>query len=432
MASLSLVNSGNRIGYRLQFRTKDQRKRSIWLGGLSKRDATRFQSNLESLIESSRVNTTPDARILEWANGIDERFKTVLAQYGLIPTQALPVVSENRDVRLLGDLVDHYVLEQKHFSIITRANFKQVRSWAVEYFGAKCVVASITPAKFVSWMTWMVHADEGDTRKTLSTSSAKKHAKRLRQVFSYGVKARLLSENVADGIKIGDETNDERKHYVDRATATLVIDNCPSMEWKLLFALARYCGLRIPTEIQVLKWSDVLWDQNRLRIDSKKTGLRFCPLFEPALRLLREAFDMADEGATHIFPNRTTESNLRTHMHRIIKSAGLVPWPKVFVNLRSSCRTDLEDNFRETVINAWIGHSTKIGQKHYSQVRPSDWEEANRFGGSAGGSISANQGGIGNHQENPKPAKSLVLMGTDSPRCVNEYPRLGSNQRQRD
>ena len=97
-------------------------------------------------------------------------------------------------------------------------------------------------------------------------------------------------------------------------------------------------------------------------------------------------------------------------MHRIIRSACLVPWPKVFVNLRSSCRTDLEDNFRETVINAWIGHSTKIGQKHYSQVRPSDWEEANRFGGSAGGSISANQGGVSNHHENQKPAKSLVLM----------------------
>ena len=170
-------------------------------------------------------------------------------------------------------------------------------------------------------------------------------------MFSYAVKARLLSENAADGIKIGDETNDERKHYVDRATATAVIDNCPSMEWKLLFALSRYCGLRIPTEIQVL---------------------------------------------------------------------------------RSSCRTDLEDNFRETVINAWIGRSTKIGQKHYSQVRPSDWEEANRFGGSAGGSISANQGGIRNHHENQKPAKSLVLMGTDSPRCVNEYPRQGSNLRQVD
>lgn len=182
-----------------------------------------------------------------------------------------------------------------------------------------------------------------------------------------------------------------------------------------------------PTEVHVLKWSDVLWDQNKLRIESKKTGLRYCPIFEPALKLLREAYDMAPERATHIFPNRNTESNLRTHMHRIIKSAGLVPWPKVFVNLRSSCRTDLEDNFRETVINAWIGHSTKVGQKHYSQVRPSDWEEANRFGGSTGGSISANLGTNSHHHENGGPAKSLGVMGSDSPRCNKRYPRQGSN-----
>ena len=425
MASLN-YQSGDRSGYRLQFRTVDKRKRSIWLGEISKREATKFHACVEDLIASSKTGSI-DARVMEWANGIDERFKTVLAQYGLIPKQVLPTVSPDRDVRLLGDFVDHYLSEQKHFSTITRANFKQVRSWAVDYFGAKCVVASITPAKFVSWMTWMVHCDEGEERKTLSPSWAKKHAKRLRQILAYGVSARLLNENVADGIKIGDETNDDRKYYVDRATASEVIEHCPTIEWKLIFALARFCGLRVPTEVHVLKWSDVLWDQNKLRIESKKTGLRYCPIFEPALKLLREAYDMAPERATHIFPNRNTESNLRTHMHRIIKSAGLVPWPKVFVNLRSSCRTDLEDNFRETVINAWIGHTTKVGQKHYSQVRPSDWEEANRFGGSTGGSISANLGTNSNHHENVRPRKSLGAMDVDSPRCNKRYPRQGSN-----
>jgi len=34
---------------------------------------------------------------------------------------------------------------------------------------------------------------------------------------------------------------------------------------------------------------------------------------------------------------------------------------------------------------------------------------------------------FGAFQENQKPAKSLVLMGTEPPRCVNEYPRQGSN-----
>ena len=61
---------------------------------------------------------------------------------------------------------------------------------------------------------------------------------------------------------------------------------------------------------------------------------------------------------------------------------------------------DLEDKFREAVINALIGHSTRIGQKHYSKVRPSDWEAATAFGGS----ITANQGGFRALTKTKKPS----------------------------
>ncbi|MEO8268636.1 MAG: hypothetical protein ABI557_02885 [Aureliella sp.] len=45
------------------------------------------------------------------------------------------------------------------------------------------------------------------------------------------------------------------------------------------------------------------------------------------------------------------EVNLRTQLHRVLKSAGIVPWPKAFVNLRASCRTDLQEHFPDHVIN---------------------------------------------------------------------------------
>ena len=146
-----------------------------------------------------------------------------------------------------------------------------------------------------------------------------------------------------------------------------------------------------------------------------KTGLRFCPIFQEVLPILREAFDAAKEGAVYVVPQRGQAANLRTQMLRIIEQAGVKPWPKLFVNLRSSCRTDLEDTFREAVINAWIGHSTRIGHKHYSQVRPSDWDAASAFGGSTGGSITANPGGIPSPHENEKTLKSL---GNEGSRCL--------------
>ena len=412
MASL-LIQSGDRRGYRIQFRTKDKRKRSIWLGDISKRDATKFHSNLESLIESSRVNATPDAAVLEWVEGLDKRFRSLLVQYGLVQDTKL-VISEEKDIRCLEPFLETYIEGRTDLDSTTIVKFQNTRDWTVRYFGAKCLLSSISPAKFESWMRWMTHSKD-ESRKALAISTANKHAKRLRQMLAFAVKMRLIKENVGQEVRIGDEANEERKFYIDRPTSTLVLDACPNLEWKLIFALARYCGLRCPTEIQGLKWSDVHWDSNRLRIDSKKTGLRFCPIFQQVLPLLQAAFDAAKEGTVYVVQHRGQTANLRTHMLRIIEQAGVKPWPKLFVNLRSSCRTDLEDTFREAVINAWIGHSTRIGQKHYSQVRPSDWEAAAGFGGSTGGSITANQGGISSPHENEKTLNSL---GNEGSRCL--------------
>jgi hypothetical protein len=84
-----------------------------------------------------------------------------------------------------------------------------------------------------------------------------------------------------------------------------------------------------------------------------------------------------------------------------------------------------EDSYREAVIHRWLGHSRRIGQKHYSQVRPEDW--SNAIGGSTGGSISAKQGTLAGHQEFEEDGKRLVLMGTDRTLMKEEYPRKDSN-----
>jgi integrase len=426
MASLSFSKSDNRTGYRLQFRTTDKRKRSIWLGAMSKKDATKFHSMVEDLVAASKTGSV-DPAIQKWVLGIDERFRNLLVQYGLVEPVVVPV-SETKDLRLLRDLIDHYIGEQTHFSTITLNCFKQVRHWAIAYFGEKTPVRSITAIKFEAWLRWMVHPTSND-RKALSPSTANKHAKRLRQVLEYATKAKLIMENVTKGVRIGDESNDDRKHYIDRTTAQNIITACPTTEWKLIFALARYCGLRVPTELRSLKWSDIQWDQNRMRIDSKKTGLRFCPIFPEVLPLLQDAFEGAREGAIYVFPTRCDESNLRTHMLRIIEQAGVKPWPKLFVNLRSSCRTDLEDHFRETVINSWIGHSTRVGHKHYSQVRPSDWIEASSFGvgGSTGGSIFSESRAICAPQAILGTQETLEKTALDGCLGKARYPRQGSN-----
>lgn len=55
----------------------------------------------------------------------------------------------------------------------------------------------------------------------------------------------------------------------------------------------------------------------------------------------------------------------------------LEPWPKLWVNLRASCRTDVEEEFPTHVCNAWLGHSKAVADKHYLRVKPEYIAKAN-------------------------------------------------------
>ena len=72
-----------------------------------------------------------------------------------------------------------------------------------------------------------------------------------------------------------------------------VMDKAPDDGWKLLIALGRYGGLRIPSEVVGLKISDIDLERGRITIASPKTekqgkSKRVIPLW-PELRPLIEA-----------------------------------------------------------------------------------------------------------------------------------------------
>ena len=49
---------------------------------------------------------------------------------------------------------------------------------------------------------------------------------------------------------------------------------------------------------------------------------------------------------------------------------------KDFREPRATRRTELEHLFPSHVVNAWLGHSAKVAEKHYLQIRPDDWKKA--------------------------------------------------------
>lgn len=164
-----------------------------------------------------------------------------------------------------------------------------------------------------------------------------------------------------------------------------VLDACPDAEWRLIFALSRFGGLRRPSEHLAMTWSDVDWERDRVLVRSPKTehhegrASRWIPLF-PELRIhLRKCFELAAPGTVHVITrHRNRNCNLRTQLIRIIHRAGLKPWPKLFQNLRSTRETELAELFPMHVVCAWIGNTEAIAARHYLQVTDEHFERATR------------------------------------------------------
>lgn len=432
MASLH-KQTGSRPGYKLRFRDSSKRQRILWLGDVSKRSANEIMRHVTELAESHGRNVKPDVVSVEWGNNLTGRLRQKLAEWGYVAPER-----ETRPSSLVcSEFFESYIQSKTDWSQRSTCNYRQAVRHFNAFMGKERLLNDVLPPDIDAWRAWMVQ--QGKRRKTaddpgegLAEATANRHAKRLRTLFNQAIRSKLAKTNPVDG-KIGDEVNRERDHYVSREVAAKVIQQCnmeSNAEWALIFGLCRYCGFRCPTEVLGLTWADVDWEGGRLRVDSTKTGLRYCPIFPEVRPLLEAVFDQAPDGTLHcIRTYRGAESNLRTQLLRILNRAGVKAWTKPFVNLRASCRTDLQELYPDHVVNSWMGHSSRIAAKHYLQTTDLHWERALSVGGNAGGNSSANLGNSVDNTACERPNKNKPQRPAEACVSSERHPRQDSNLR---
>jgi len=152
---------------------------------------------------------------------------------------------------------------------------------------------------------------------------------------------------------------------------------------------------------------------------------RVIPLFPELKAILTEAFDLAPEGAEYVIgggyreraltSNGWRNCNLRTQFERLVKRAGLQPWPRLFQNLRASRETELAQGYPIHVVTAWLGNTPNIALKHYLQVTDSDFERASRDGAESAAQAAQNaqqQPHVGGRKKRHKPLriKGLCML----------------------
>jgi len=106
---------------------------------------------------------------------------------------------------------------------------------------------------------------------------------------------------------------------------------------------------------------------------------------------LEAAWEAAEPGTEYVIDRYCNMGgNLRTQLRRIIKRAGLAPWPRIFRNLRSSRQTELKETFPSHVVCKWIGNSPQVARKHYLQTTEEHFERATKSGAVSGALVAQN------------------------------------------
>jgi len=375
MASISTDAKGNR---KIQF-TTDGKRRTVYVGALKMKATEIIARKIEALVEAKFSRCPLDPEVAKWVGDISDELAGKLVAVELVA----PREKRQEDATKLGEFIDAYLASRTDIKPRTRINLLQVRKNLVDHFGEAKPLADITPGDADEWRLWMLT----QRKSPLGENTVRRHCGRAKQLFRAALRKRLLAENPFADIKgCTVKANRSREHFVTREVAEKVLAECPDSEWQLIFALARFGGLRTPSETLLLRWGDVDWANGRLLIRSPKTehhegkDSRLVPIFPELRSHLEAAWDCAPDGANFVINRyRDSNSNLRTQLLRIINRAGLKPWPKLFQNLRATRETELAETYPLHVVVAWLGNSQLVAAKHYLQVTDEHFAKATQI-----------------------------------------------------
>lgn len=256
-----------------------------------------------------------------------------------------------------------------------------------EYF-VETPLADVSPGDADDIARWL--STGGRTSEQVKTKGAALSpatvGKRLQwcsSIFRDAVRRGLIQSNPFGDVRKPGGVNPDRQQYVPADVIETLIAAESDLEWRALLALARYQGVRTPSEPFSMVWSDIDWERKRIRIPSPKTdghgkSFRLAPILPEVMPHLERLYAAAPEGTLYVFSRlRERESrrraengfwanlNLRTALLKKLAKAGIAPWPKLWHGLRASAQTDLSARFPIHVVSAWLGNTPTVAHKHY-------------------------------------------------------------------
>ncbi len=346
------------------------RRPKIHLGTVSKKQAESAKVHIENLLKSNKTGLVLTTATQDWLVGIPESLRDRLEKLGLVETRGGKRWT-------VAAWVSQYIAKRPDVKESTRRKWRDVESRLTAFFRNDCI-GDVTVQHAKNFRVYL------QSTVGLSENTLRRHIGIARQFFNSAVDAEHIAKNPFRGQSVSVRANEARFFYVTPKMAQEVLAACSDAEWRLIFGLARFGGLRCPSEVLRLKWVDVDFDKQRFMVHASKTehhadsGIRIVPMFPELKPLFQDAFDKAKTGDIYCITRYRNGSNLCTQMRRIVKQSGIESWPKIFQNLRSTRETELfkMTNGNVKAVCKWIGNSPAVAMQHYAQLTESDMQEA--------------------------------------------------------
>ena len=376
MASIAREKTTTGVRYYIQLSPgEDEGRGKIRLGQVTRKDALSAKGHIGNLIRHRKTGEALRPATQDWLAGLPNALRDRLEKLRLAEPR------NTGSTYTVKEWTDSYLEMREKDSGTKPDTVRKLENVA------RRLSAFFRTEKLDEISVYDAKAFKGYLRNVvgLSENTARKHIAISRQFFNAAIDKKIVSENPFRGQPVTVRPNESRFFFITPEIARKVLEACPDVEWRLIFGLARFGGLRCPSEVLRLTWNDIDFANEQFTVHASKTehhsngGIRVVPIFPELKPLFQDAFDAAKDGAVYCITRyRDKAVNLRTQMNKIIARAGVEPWPKTFQNLRSTRETEL---FKLTGGNVkavcqWIGNSPETAMKHYAQVTEADMKEA--------------------------------------------------------
>jgi integrase len=377
MASIITYDDGLR---RIEFKKPNGKRGAVRMGRAAMQTCRTVQRHVEEILEAHGARRNLMQETADWLGTIEPKLHKRLVKEGLATAR----IGEN--VTNLGTFIEDYIAKRADVKPATKEIWGQGKRGLIDFFGADKHLDDISPGQADDYKSKLVAAK-------LAPMTIRKRLQFAKMIFRAAVRHRLIAADPFADVNIKATMSDKRRFITPEDTAKL-IDSCPDQDWRSIVALARWGGLRCPSEVLSLAWNDIDWEHDRITVHSPKTehhpgkATRTIPLFPELRDALWEAHEAAPDGSVYVVderfrhramgPSGWRNCNLRTTFEKIVKRAGLTPWPRLFHNLRSSRQTELQEKFPTHVVCDWLGNSPDIAREHYLQVTSDHFARATK------------------------------------------------------